>query len=292
MDSPSTPRFDNLGFGLGLRTVHYGKILNTWPKVDFFEVVTENFLDTEGRPIDVLLQVAGRYPVILHGVSMSAGSTDPIDKIFLRKIKSLANRINARWISDHVCWSSIDGQHLHDLLPLPYDAPTLRHLIKRVKQIQQFLGAPLVLENPSSYLAFQQSTMTEWEFIAKLAEESNCGLLLDINNVYVSSVNHGFDPNEYIDHIPKGRVAYFHLAGHTRYETHILDTHSASVIDPVWNLYVRAQKRFGGRATIVEWDEDIPEFDIVNAELERAKLELTKAGQQRLVRAAAHSRKL
>jgi hypothetical protein len=259
------------GFGLGLRTVHYKNILGVWPRIDFFEVVTENFLDADGRPFDVLEQVAAHYPVVLHGVSMSAGSADPPDVAYLRKVKNLADRIGAPWISDHVCWSSIDGIQIHDLLPLPYDATTLRHLGSNVRRIQRVLGRPLILENPSSYLQFSRSTMNEWEFIARLVESTDCGILLDINNVYVSATNHGFDPAEYIQSIPQDAVAYFHLAGHTRFSTHLLDTHSARVVDPVWKLYMMAQRRFGGRPTAVEWDEEIPAFATVVAELGRAR---------------------
>lgn len=277
MPKNSVKNLPNLGFGLGLRTVHYADITEHWPKVDFFEIVTENFLDTEGRPMEVLDAVAEHYPIILHGVSLSIGSVDAVDYEFLTKVKSLAERVRTPWISDHVCWSSQGGVQVHDLLPLPYDESTLKHVVKRAKQIQQFLGRPLVLENPSSYLQFTFSTMSEWEFLARLAEEADCGLLLDVNNVYVSSVNHNFDPKEYIKAIPADRVVYFHLAGHTRFETHILDTHSDHVVDGVWELYTLAQKRFGGRSTILEWDEDIPKFDVVKAELDKAKEALRRA---------------
>jgi uncharacterized protein (UPF0276 family) len=255
--------------------------------LDFFEAVSENFLDTEGRPLEILLRVAERTPIILHGVSLSIGSADALRVDFLRKLKALAARIDARWISDHLCWSSIDGNHLHDLLPLPYDREALRHVASRVRSAQKILGNPLILENPSTYLAFRRSTMTEWEFLARLAEETGCGILLDINNVYVSSVNHSFDPHEYVDAIPKDRVAYLHLAGHTRYATHILDTHSDHVADPVWDLYVRTQRRFGGRATLLEWDEDIPTFEVVARELDAARRRLRRAGMAALGRAHA-----
>jgi uncharacterized protein (UPF0276 family) len=285
MTRNSVERLPNLGFGLGLRTAHFAQVLTKKPRVDLFEVVTENFLDTEGRPMDVLDEVARSYRVILHGVSLSIGSTDPLDTRYLTKVAALARRVDAPWVSDHVCWSSTGGVQMHDLLPLPYDGPTLRHVARRVKQVQRFLGRPLVLENPSTYLAFRQSTMTEWEFLARLTEATGCGLLLDVNNVYVSSVNHGFDANEYVDAIPRGRVVYFHLAGHTRYSTHLLDTHSDHVADPVWELYIRAQNRFGGRSTILEWDENIPEFPVVLRELTKAKDLLTREGR-RAVRAA------
>ncbi|MCI0587056.1 MAG: DUF692 domain-containing protein [Planctomycetes bacterium] len=287
----SLARLPRLGFGLGLRTVHFAHILRRHPRLDFFEALTENFLDTGGRPLDVLDRVAERYPVVLHGVSMSIGSTDPLDLPFLRKVKALAARVRARWISDHVCWSSVAGEQLHDLLPIPYTESTLRHVVSRIRRAQDLLGSPLVLENPSSYLVFGHSTMPEWEFLARMAEEADCGLLLDVNNVYVSSVNHGFDPERYLEGIPAERVVYFHLAGHTRLATHILDTHSAPVADPVWRLYERAQRRSGGRAsTIVEWDEGVPPFPVVAREIERAKVAVRRAlanGRRRLALAPA-----
>ncbi len=271
-------RLPRLGFGLGLRTVHFPHILRRFPRVDFFEALTENFLDTGGRPLDVLDRVAARYPIVLHGVSMSIGSTDPLDLGFLKKVKALAARARARWISDHVCWSSVGGEQLHDLLPLPYTEPALRHVVSRIRRVQDALGSPLVLENPSSYLVLAHSTMPEWEFLARMAEEADCGLLLDVNNVYVSSVNHGLDPERYLGGIPPDRVVAFHLAGHTRLATHLLDTHSARVADPVWRLYEKAQRCTGGRAsTVVEWDEDIPPFPVVQRELERAKAALRRA---------------
>jgi hypothetical protein len=264
----------NLGFGLGLRTVHFGAILRSRPRVDWFEALTENFLDTGGRPLRVLEEVAERYPVVLHGVSLSIGSTDPLDLDYLDKVAALAQRVRARWVSDHLCWSSVGRFHLHDLLPLPYTEEALRHVVGRVRRVQDVLGRPLVLENPSSYLVYAHSTMTEWEFLARAAQEGDCGILLDVNNVYVSSVNHDFDPVAYVEAIPPERVVYFHLAGHTRFETHLLDTHSARVADPVWNLYRRAQERTGGRGTLLEWDEDIPPLPVVLRELDRARAAL------------------
>jgi uncharacterized protein (UPF0276 family) len=266
-------RFDtpNLGLGVGLRTVHFGHILNKKPKVDWFEIVTENFLDTEGRPMWVLDQVAERYPIVVHGVSLSVGSPDPVNRSFLAKIKALAKRVRAVWVSDHVCWTGVAGRNLHDLLPLPYSEEALRHIVKRIRQIQDILERPLVLENPSSYVEFTSSTMPEWEFIARMAEEADCGLLLDVNNVYVSSVNHSFDPETYIRAIPPKRVAYFHLAGHTNFGTHILDTHIGPVIAPVWNLYSLAHELTGGRSTLLEWDEEIPTFPVVHREVLKAR---------------------
>ena len=266
-------RFDrpNLGLGIGLRTVHFGHILEKKPAVDWFEILTENFLDTAGRPAWVLDQIAGRYPVVLHGVSMSVGSTDPIDRAYLAKVKALAQRVGAVWVSDHVCWTGVAGRNLHDLLPLPYTEEALRHLVRRVRRIQDVLERPLVLENPSSYVEFTSSSMPEWEFIARMAEEADCGLLLDVNNVYVSAFNHGFDPEVYLRGIPAQRVAYVHVAGHTNFGTHLLDTHVGPVIDPVWKLYRLAHRLTGGRSTLLEWDEKIPSFPVVHREVLKAR---------------------
>jgi uncharacterized protein len=263
-------RFPDLGIGIGLRTVHFGTILGQHPKVDWFEVLSENFMDTGGRPLYVLDQVAERYPVALHGVSLSIGSTDPLNLEHLRKLKALAERTKAHWVSDHLCWTGVLGRNTHDLLPMPYTEAALRHTVARVRQAQDVLERPLVLENPSSYLEFAASTIPEWEFLARLAEEADCGLLLDVNNVYVSSFNHGFDPDAYIDAIPPDRVVQYHLAGHTHKGTHIVDTHSDHAIPEVWQLYRRAVGRTGRVATLYEWDENIPAFEVVHAEAQKA----------------------
>lgn len=272
-------RFDrpNLGLGVGLRTVHFGHILEKKPAVDWFEIVTENFLDTGGRPAWVLDRIAERHRLVLHGVSMSVGSTDPLDLGYLRKVKALAARVRAVWVSDHVCWTGVAGRNLHDLLPLPYTEEALRHLVGRIRRIQEILERPLVLENPSSYVEFTSSTMPEWEFMARMAEEADCGLLLDVNNVYVSAFNHGFDPEAYLRAIPQSRIAYYHLAGHTNLGTHLLDTHIGPVIDPVWALYRSAIRRSGGRSTLLEWDEKIPAFPVVHREVLKARKHLEAA---------------
>ncbi|MFN0244642.1 MAG: DUF692 domain-containing protein [Planctomycetota bacterium] len=263
--------FPHLGFGVGLRTVHFEHVLREKPAVDWFEILSENFMDTGGRPLAVLEEIAARHPIVMHGVSLSIGSTDPLNRPYLEQLKALASRVNARWISDHLCWCGVAGRNVHDLLPLPYTEECLRHVVRRVRAVQDILERPLVLENPSSYVEFRSSTMSEWEFLARLAEEADCGLLLDVNNVYVSSVNHAFDAQTYIEAIPPERVVYYHLAGHTHHGTHILDTHSAPVIDEVWKLYARAVERSGGRSTLLEWDEDIPAFDVVHAEALKAR---------------------
>jgi len=263
--------FPDLGVGVGLRTVHFSHVLGKTPAVDWFEALSENYLDTGGRPRYVLDQVAERYPIVLHGVSMSIGGTDPLDFDYLRKLKALARSVNARWISDHLCWTGVNGRNTHDLLPMPYNAESLRHTAARVRTVSDFLETPLVLENPSTYVEFATSTMKEWDFLAALAEESDCGLLLDVNNVYVSSYNHGFDPNDYIDAIPADRVTQIHLAGHTNHGTHIIDTHNDYVIDEVWSLYARTCARIGNVSTLLEWDADIPDFDTVHAEARKAE---------------------
>jgi uncharacterized protein (UPF0276 family) len=263
--------FPDLGIGIGLRTVHYAHILDTQPDIDWFEALSENYLDTGGRPRYVLEKIAERYPIVLHGVSMSIGGTDPIDFDYLRKLKELARGVNARWISDHLCWTGVSGRNVHDLLPMPYNEESLRHTAARVRTISDFLETPLVVENPSSYVEFATTTMTEWDFLAALAAESDCGLLLDVNNIYVSSFNHGFDPNTYVDAIPADRVVQVHLAGHANHGTHIIDTHDNFVIDEVWQLYGRACARTGNVSTLMEWDADIPDFETVHGEARKAE---------------------
>ncbi len=271
MTVPARLGHANLGLGVGLRSVHFPYILEHRPQVDWFEVISENFMDSAGRARYVLDQIAERYPTVMHGVSLSIGSTDPLDFEYLRKLKRLADEIKPRWISDHLCWTGVLGLNAHDLLPLPLNDETLRHVISRVGIVQDYLERPLVLENPSTYVTFAGSTLNEWEFLAKLAEETECGLLLDVNNVYVSSVNHDYDPREYIENVPRERVVQFHLAGHTDCRTHIIDTHDNHVIDPVWELYRLAHQRTGGASTLLEWDARIPEFPVVHAEVLKAQ---------------------
>lgn len=269
----SKPRlgYENLGLGVGLRTVHFSHILEHHPEVDWFEIISENFMDSAGRPRNVLEQIAERYPIVMHGVSLSIGSTDPLNRDYLQKLKTLAESVKARWVSDHVCWTGVAGRNTHDLLPIPYNEDTLAHIVKRIQTVQEIIERPLVLENPSSYLEFQDSTMSESEFVCRMAEEADCGLLLDVNNVYVSSVNHEFDPVEYIEAIPAERVVQCHLAGHTNCGTHLIDTHNGRVIDPVWNLFQLMHQRTGGVSTLLEWDADIPPFPVVHQEVLKAR---------------------
>lgn len=267
----------NLGLGVGLRTVHFQHILTEQPQVDWFEIISENFMDSGGRPRYVLEQLAERYPIVMHGVSLSIGSTAPLDREYLRKLKVLAEAVNARWISDHVCWTGVAGLNAHDLLPIPMNESSLRHVVSRITTVQDILERPLVLENPSSYVTFADSTMDEWEFVSRMAEDADCGLLLDVNNVYVSSVNHDFDPAEYIRAIPHERVVQFHLAGHTNCGTHLIDTHDGHVIDPVWELYRLAHQLTGGVSTLLEWDASIPPFPVLHAEVLKARDHMQRA---------------
>lgn len=273
MHRPSHNKFGlpHLGFGVGLRSPHYGHILREHPEVDWFEIISENYIDMQGWPRHVLDQVAERYPIVMHGVSMSIGSTDPLNVAYLKKLKKLASEVNAVWVSDHLCWTGVLGHNAHDLLPVALNEESLNHVIARIKTVQDILERPLILENPSSYVQFHADTLTEWEFLKLMSEEADCGLLLDVNNVYVSSFNHGFDPMEYLQNIPAERVVQFHLAGHTNCGTHIVDTHDNHVVDEVWKLYYEACQLTGGTSTLLEWDANIPPFEAMHAEVLKAK---------------------
>ncbi|MEU7167191.1 DUF692 domain-containing protein [Streptomyces morookaense] len=261
----------HLGFGVGLRTPHLSYIRRHLPPVGFFEIISENFLGAHGGRRQALAEIAERYPVVLHGVSMSIGSTDPLDFGYLHRLKRLAEEIRAPWVSDHVCWTGVLGVNTHDLLPLPFTEETLRHVVERVRIVQDVLERPLVLENPSSYVEFRDSTLPEWEFVGRVAEEADCGLLLDVNNVHVSAFNHDFDPVRYLRGLPHDRVVQMHLAGHTHYGTHIVDTHDAPVAEPVWELYRLATELTGGVSTLLERDDKLPPFPELLAELDRAR---------------------
>lgn len=264
--------FMQLGFGLGLRAKHLPHIFEHQPAVDWFEIISENYMDTGGKPRRNLARIAERYPVVMHGVSLSIGTVDPLNSEYLQKLKRLADDVNPAWISDHLCWTGVAHKNTHDLLPVPYTDEALRHIVQRIREVQDFLGRPIALENPSTYLEFKSSTMQEAEFIARMAEESGCQLLLDVNNVYVTCYNHRLDAKAYLDSLPLDRVIQIHLSGHTNKGTHIIDTHDDHVVDEVWNLYKYVVHKAGRTPnTMIEWDDRIPEFPVLFAELEKAR---------------------
>lgn len=260
-----------LGLGLGLRSQHFNHILEHNPPVDWFEIISENFMDSYGRPRHILHQIAEKYPVVMHGVSMSIGSIDSLDFDYLKKLKALADEINPQWISDHLCWTGVLTVNSHDLLPIPLNEETLHHVCERIRIVQDFLERPLILENPSTYLSFEQSTMKEWEFLSYMTQETNCGLLLDVNNVYVSGFNNDFDPITYIENLPHDKIVQMHLAGHQHCGDYIIDTHDREVTNQVWELFRIAWKKTGGVASLLEWDGNIPEFEVYFKELQKAK---------------------
>lgn len=261
----------DLGHGVGLRREHFEQVLEGPARVDWFEVVSENFMVRGGRPLHVLQQVRRDFPVVLHGVSLSIGSTDPLGESYLEELARLIERVEPAWVSDHLCWTGVGGHNAHDLLPLPYTEEALRHVASRISQVQDRLGRRIALENVSSYLEFQGSTLPEWEFLAELATRADCGILLDVNNVFVSACNHGFDPHKYLEAIPVERVWQIHLAGHSDRGTHLLDTHGTQVCDAVWDLYRVACRRFGAVASLVEWDENVPDWALLQEESDTAR---------------------
>jgi uncharacterized protein (UPF0276 family) len=261
----------SLGFGLGLRVDHYEAILAERPHVDWFEVLTENYLVGGGKPLDYLMRFRERYPLALHGVSLSIGSTAPLNREYLAQVKALAARVEPVWVSDHLCWTGIAGMNTHDLLPLPYTEEALEHIAARVRTVQDILGRRILLENVSSYVTFHDSRLSEWEFLAGLAARADCLILLDVNNIYVSAVNHEFDPLTYLDAIPAARVQQIHLAGHENHGDYLVDTHDHPVPDPVWQLYAHAVRRFGEVSTMIERDDHIPPLQELCAELEQAR---------------------
>jgi hypothetical protein len=269
--------FPHLGHGVGLRPQHYADVLERGARVDWFEVISENFMIRGGRPLSVLERVRGERPIVLHGVSLSIGATDPLNESYLSELRELASRFEPAWVSDHLCWGSYGRHYAHDLLPLPYTEEALGHVVARIGAVQDRLGRRILVENVSSYVAFAHSAMPEWEFLAAVAERADCGILLDVNNIYVSAVNHGFDPYRYVDAVPVDRVGQFHLAGHTDNGTHLLDTHDHPVRAEVWDLYRAAVRRFGRVSTLIEWDDRIPPFDDLLAESARARAAETEA---------------
>jgi hypothetical protein len=288
---PGSPRLGlpDLGVGVGLRVQHYAEIFADEgvdqgfggqqrcdappepPGVDWLEIISENFMVEGGAPAFNLGRALDRFRVVQHGVSLSIGSVDPLDRDYLRRLAELSRRTGTPWVSDHLCWTGAHGVNLHDLLPLPYTERVVKHVAERARAVQDLLGVRLALENVSSYMTYRASDMTEWEFLSAVAEEADCGILLDVNNIYVSAFNHGFDANAYVDGVPAERVVQIHLAGHTHHGDYILDTHSDHVIDPVWELYRRALRRTGPVSTLIEWDEDIPPFAELCAEAAKAR---------------------
>ncbi len=260
-----------LGHGVGLRPKHYGLFLESRPQVDWVEAISENFMRVGGRPLAVLERVRRDFPVALHGVSLSIGSSDPLNREYLSQLSELAKRIEPAVISDHLCWGSHGGRYVHDLLPLPFTAEALEHVVRRVESVQETLGRQILLENVSSYLTYQESTFTEWDFLAEVARRADCGILLDINNIYVSAKNHGFDPLDYLAAMPVDRIGQYHLAGHSDHGDYLLDTHDHPVSSEVWTLYRQAVERFGLVSTLIEWDDNVPELDVLIAESRRAK---------------------
>ena len=259
------------GFGLGLRTPHYEAVLNEPHAIDWLEIITENYLVPGGKPLHYLERIRRRFPLVMHGVSLSIGSTDPIDLEYLAQVRTLAARIEPHWISDHLCWTGIEGRNLHDLLPLPYTEEALASVVERVTQVQDALGRQILLENVSSYLTYRASDMSEWEFLREVADRADCAILLDINNIYVSSVNHGFDPLAYLQAMPRERVRQFHLAGHSDLGGHLIDTHDHPIVEPVWDLYCAAIAQFGAVPTMIERDDNIPSLSELVAELQIAR---------------------
>jgi uncharacterized protein (UPF0276 family) len=262
--------FTNYGIGIGLRSPHYDHILSRKPVVDWFEIISENFMIDGGRPLHVLDQILEQYKVVQHGVSMYFGSAEKPNREHLRRLKELVKRTKTPWLTDHLCWGSVDGRYTHDLLPMPYTFEAARLTAQKVREVRDFLEVPIAVENVSSYAEFHVSEMTEWEFLNEVVERADCGILLDVNNIYVSSRNHSFDPFTYVNSVPAERVAQIHIAGHSKFQKYILDTHDHPVIDPVWKLYERAIQRAGHTATLLEWDDSIPSFQEVHREALKA----------------------
>jgi hypothetical protein len=260
-----------LGFGVGLRPTHYGAFLEASPRVDWVEAISENFMGLGGRPLQVLEQARRERPVVLHGVSLAIGSVEPLDRRYLAQLAGLIQRIEPALVSDHLCWGRAHGRFAHDLLPLPYTEEALAHVVSRVSEVQELLGRRLVLENVSSYFTWKASELTEWDFVREVALRADCELLLDVNNVYVSARNHGFDARTYLDAMPVGRVAQIHLAGHQDRGDVVIDTHEGEVADAVWELYAYALRRLGEVPTLIEWDEAVPALPVLLAEAEKAR---------------------
>jgi len=260
----------DLGIGIGLRVPHYRHILEKKPVVDWFEIISENFMVDGGRPLEILDQILEQYRVVQHGVAIYFGSTDKLNRTHLKKLKALVKRTGTPWLSDHLCWGSSDGRYTHDLLPMPYTFAAAKVTAQKIREARDFLEVPICVENVSSYAEYHVSEMTEWEFLSEVVELADCGILLDVNNIYVSSQNHGFNPYDYVNNLPHQRVGQMHIAGHSKFEKYILDTHDHPVLDPVWKLYAHATRLAGRTATLLEWDDSIPSFDEVHHEALKA----------------------
>jgi len=261
----------NLGHGVGLRSPHFSKVLDGTAQVDWFEVISENYMIGGGRPLMILEKARELAPIVLHGVSMNLGGIDPLREDYLRDLDILIRRFQPEWVSDHLCWGAFDGRFAHDLLPLPYTDEAIVHVAERIRRVQDRLGRRILIENVSSYLTYEHSTMPEWKFLSSIAEEADCGILLDVNNIYVSAMNNGFDDIEYLDGVPANRVGQFHLAGHSNAGTHLVDTHDHPVPPQVWELYREAVRRFGRVSSLIERDDNIPEFEELTAEADHAR---------------------
>lgn len=264
-------RLASPGYGLGLRTTHYNDFLSAPQPVDWLEIISDNYLGQGGKPLNVLHKIRANYPIVMHGVSLSIGSADGLDNAYLQQIAQLAKDVQPLWISDHLCWTGVAGKNSHDLLPLPYTEEALKLVVSHIKQVQDTLGRRFIVENLSSYVSYTESEMTEWQFLRHVCEEADCLMLLDINNIYVSSVNYGFDPLEYLHHLPKNRIQQIHLAGHSDNGNVIIDTHDHPVAEPVWSLYAAACEHVGEVATMIERDDHIPALDELLKELAHAK---------------------
>jgi uncharacterized protein (UPF0276 family) len=271
----------NPGFGLGLRPDHYADFLAARQPVDWLELISENYMVPGGKPLAMLDAIRADYPVALHGVSLSIGSTDPLDRAYLAQLKALHRRVDPLWVSDHLCWTGVVGRNSHDLLPLPYSEEALKLVVAHVRQVQDLLGERILLENVSSYLEFRDSVMPEWDFVRAVAEEADCLLLLDVNNIYVSSVNHGFDAGEYLRAMPADRVRQIHLAGHHDHGNYIVDTHDHPVCEAVWALYADACRAFGEVAAMIERDANIPPLPELLAELDQARAIAARAANEK-----------
>lgn len=261
----------NLGIGIGLRVAHYDDIFRDWPSIDWFEIISENYMVEAGRPLENLQKILDKYPVVQHGVSLAIGSPDPLDFDYLKKLKELTKFTKTPWVSDHLCWGKVPGSHYHDLLPLPYTEEVIDYVSERARIVQDYLELPFALENLSSYVAFEDDQMPEWEFYSKIVEKADIHMMLDVNNIYVSSKNHGFDPKDYYQNIPLDRVLQIHLAGHLDMGTYLLDTHDNYVKDEVWSLYGEIYPLTGGVSTLLEWDDNFISFQETWQEALKAK---------------------